>query len=354
MNSFTLSLDETHPNIWRKEMSDYRSHKYRSLFWPLVLIGVGVVWLLVNLNVLSVASLNLLVNLWPLLLVGVGLDLIFGRRSPVVGAVIGVVMVAAVVALLLLAPSLNLPSVSATTQSRQLTVPLNQTESANMDLSLSAYSTSIYALPASSPNLFDATVFYNGNIDFSAQGSNGVMNIRLSPSGQFGWWFFQGLSGINQQWKIGLNPSALLTLNINAASGSSDIDLSGLKLSSLTMDAASGSINLRLPVSVQPYSVDYQGASGSADISLPANTSLTIHLHGASGSLSLNLPESTAVRIEVQDSGSGSINIPGSLNRTSGSGRDKTGAWESQGFASADQKLTIIVEDAGSGSININ
>jgi hypothetical protein len=333
-------------------MSDYHPNRYRSLFWPLILIGVGVVWLLVNLGLLATTSLNLLFNLWPLLLVGVGLDLIFGRRRPVVGALIGVLLVVAVVALLLLAPSLNLAA--PTTQTRQLTVPMDQNQSAQVDLTLSAYPTNIYALPASSSNLFDATVQFNGNIDFSAQGSNGVMNIRLSPSGPFGWWFFQGLSGINQQWKIGLNPGSLLTLNVNAASGSSDIDLSGLKLSSLTYDAASGSTNLRLPVSVQPYSVDYEGASGSADISLPANTSLTIHLHAASGSLNLNLPESAAVRIEVRDSGSGSINVPGNLNRLNGSGRDKTGTWESQGFATAEQKLTILVEDAGSGSINID
>ena len=180
------------------------------------------------------------------------------------------------------------------------------------------------------------------------------MNIRLNHSGLFGGWFIPNFSGGDLQWKIGLSPKVPLTLSINAASGSSDIDLSGLQLTSLNMDAASGSTNLRLPVSSQPYSVDYQGASGSADISLPANTSLTLRLHGASGSLNLNLPESAAVHIEVQGSGSGSINVPGGLNRLSGSGRDKTGVWESQGFAQAELKITIIVSDAASGSININ
>ena len=334
-------------------MSDFRSARYRSLFWPLVLIGVGVVWLLVNLGVLSATSLGLLLNLWPLLLVGIGLDLIFGRRSPMVGALIGFLMVAAVVALLLLAPSLNLASATVP-QTRQLTVALQDTTSANVELNLSSYSNSIYALPDSSPNLLDGVVHYTGTIDFSAQGSGGVMDVRLSHSGMFGWWFSPNLSGNDTQWKIGLSPKVPLTLHINPASGSSDIDLSGLKLASLSVDAASGSTNLRLPVSSQPYTVDYQGASGSADISLPANTSLTMHLHGASGSLNVNLPASAAVHIDIRDSGSGSINVPGSLNRLNGSGRDKTGTWESQGFATAEMKVTIIVDDAGSGSINID
>ena len=331
-------------------MSDNHPRRYRSLFWPLVLIGVGVVWLLVNLGVLSVNNLNLLLNLWPLLLVGIGLDLIFGRRSPVVGAVIGVLLVAAVVALLILAPTLNIAGPSL--QTRQITEPLGNTETANVDLDLSSYSTNIYALSASSTNLFEAEIHYVGNLDYSAQGSNGAMNIHLSHSGAFDWWFFPNFSGINTQWKIGLSPKAQLNLNINAASGSSDIDLTGLNLAKLSIDAASGSTNLRLPTSAQSYTVDYQGASGSADISLPAETTLTLTLHGASGSLSVSLPATTAIQIQVNDSGSGSISVPGSLTRISGSG--KTGTWQSANYATAETKVTIIVQDAGSGSISFN
>ncbi len=48
-------------------------------------IGVGVVWLLGNLGVLTTSSLVVLVRLWPLLLILIGLDLLFGRWSSAVG-----------------------------------------------------------------------------------------------------------------------------------------------------------------------------------------------------------------------------------------------------------------------------
>jgi len=45
---------------------------YRSLFWPIVLIGIGVVWLLGNLGILTGANLVVLFRLWPLVLIVVG------------------------------------------------------------------------------------------------------------------------------------------------------------------------------------------------------------------------------------------------------------------------------------------
>jgi len=54
--------------------------KRTSLFWPVVLIGAGVILLLRNLGVLQNFDLQTLLRLWPLILVVIGLDLIFGRR----------------------------------------------------------------------------------------------------------------------------------------------------------------------------------------------------------------------------------------------------------------------------------
>src|SRR5947209_109275 len=54
--------------------------RYRSFFWPAVLILVGVVALLVNTGQISLDRLVLLTDLWPLILIVVGIELIV-RRS---------------------------------------------------------------------------------------------------------------------------------------------------------------------------------------------------------------------------------------------------------------------------------
>src|SRR5512135_1481317 len=159
-------------------MSDSRPRGYRSLFWPIILIGVGVVWLLGNLNLLPANSLYWLGNLWPLLLIGIGADLIFARRLPALGALIGVVLVAIVLLVLFLGPSVGLPQPSAP-EYKTFTVPGGGLTSATVRLDLSSYSTTINPLPASSTDFFNAQVYDRGNVTFSSHADNGVANVSL-------------------------------------------------------------------------------------------------------------------------------------------------------------------------------
>src|SRR5476651_1918381 len=52
---------------------------YRSYFWPVVLIVIGIFALLVELNVISADRLYRLADLWPLILIVIGLELIARR-----------------------------------------------------------------------------------------------------------------------------------------------------------------------------------------------------------------------------------------------------------------------------------
>lgn len=85
--------------------------RYRSIFWPLVLIAVGVLWLLGNFGVIATSNLFALLRLWPLLLIAIGLDILLGRRWPLVSALIALVTVGVAVAAVIYAPQLGLASV---------------------------------------------------------------------------------------------------------------------------------------------------------------------------------------------------------------------------------------------------
>ena len=63
------------------------------LFWPIILIGAGIIFLLSNLGVITGNPWPILWNLWPVLLIVIGLDILFGRRSMLgglIGAALGV------------------------------------------------------------------------------------------------------------------------------------------------------------------------------------------------------------------------------------------------------------------------
>ncbi len=54
----------------------------RGLLLPLILIVIGAVALLANLNVLSADALARLADLWPLILVVIGLQFVYNRAFP--------------------------------------------------------------------------------------------------------------------------------------------------------------------------------------------------------------------------------------------------------------------------------
>ena len=82
--------------------------EYRSLFWPIVLIAAGVVWLLNNMGVISNEQISVLGRIWPVFLIAIGLDVLIGRQSLALSALIAVGTVLVIVALMLVGPSMGL------------------------------------------------------------------------------------------------------------------------------------------------------------------------------------------------------------------------------------------------------
>lgn len=320
--------------------------RYRSLFWPIILIGVGLVWFLSNIGAIPNFNPLALINLWPLVLIALGLDLLIGRKSPLIGLLIGLGTLAAAVAILLAAPNLG-GSTQAITE--QFTEPLAGVTSAVIEINSTSEPLNIHSLSDSS-NLFEGTITHTGSVEFQTSGSS-EKHIKLSQNGP-NFQFFFGLPTANLRWDVGLNPGVPLQLNVDSASGSVQMHLADLQLSGLKVEGASGSLTIELPVSTKPYTVDYNGGSGSLDLTIPSGADVTVTLDGGSGSLNLDLPANAALRVEVQDKGSGSVNMPGGMQRTGGS--KDTGSWETSGYASAAHKITIIAADLGSGSLNIH
>ena len=56
-------------------------YKREGLVGAIFIIGLGVVFLLANFGLLAVDVWTLLLSLWPVLLVAIGIDLVIGRRS---------------------------------------------------------------------------------------------------------------------------------------------------------------------------------------------------------------------------------------------------------------------------------
>ena len=83
------------------------NHPQRSLFWPLVLIATGVIWLLVSMNVIPAANLWALTYIWPYVLIVLGLGLILRSYLPAAGWIVSALIVIGAVAAIIYAPQLG-------------------------------------------------------------------------------------------------------------------------------------------------------------------------------------------------------------------------------------------------------
>jgi hypothetical protein len=80
------------------------------LFWPVLMIGLGLAAAISHLGGMSGFAFGSLFNLWPLLLIALGIGLIFRNRSPWVGLILGTLIVAGIFVVVFAGARLGLAS----------------------------------------------------------------------------------------------------------------------------------------------------------------------------------------------------------------------------------------------------
>ena len=136
--------------------------RYRSYFWPAVLILIGIFALLVNSGAISTDRLNLLFDLWPVILIVIGLELLARRAIPGqngdVAAVLIVLLAAGgAVAYVALAPN---PTTSGKLDSH---AALGNLDRAALELDAGAATITVTGTSSLEGDLYHATITYSGS-----------------------------------------------------------------------------------------------------------------------------------------------------------------------------------------------
>jgi hypothetical protein len=80
---------------------------HRSFFFPMLLIGAGVLWLLISLGYIPSSNLWALAHVWPILLIGAGLGLILRQYWSEAGILVSTLVVLAAVLAVVYAPQIG-------------------------------------------------------------------------------------------------------------------------------------------------------------------------------------------------------------------------------------------------------
>ncbi len=334
-------------------MSNQTKKNYaHSLFWPIMLIGAGAIWLLYNLNMIPDENLWMLVRLWPVLIILAGINILFSRRLAILGAVLGLLVMAGAAYILLYGDELDFVSSPEPTV-ETFSVEMGNTTSSDINLDLSFPEASLHAL-SDNGELFLAVIGHFGDVNFTVSGEE-EKTINLK---QIGWesgyqWLQSKLEGEVMAWDIALSPSIPLALAIDGSIGKSELDLSDLRLSDFEYDGGTGASTIILPESREGYETRIESGTGMVTVVLPEDSNLTIRVDSGTGQIIFDAPEGVDLKVEVQSGGTGDLLSPLWLIKTSGAMDVDEGIYQTDGFEDAQYKITIIIEDIGTGSIVI-
>lgn len=237
----------------------------RGLAGPVILIGLGIVFLLNNLGVMDWSVWEAIFRLWPVLLVAAGLEILVGRRS-VLGSLLAVALT-----LVVLAGALWLFEAGIGTgqggDAEEIVQALDGATQAEVTIAPAVGTLRVEALPESA-NLVEGVVRLGSGErlgrEFAVEDEMATFTLR--SVGNFV--PFVGRWGDEWVWDLGLSPDVALELDVSLGAGQSDIDLTGLTVSNLDVSMGVGQITVVLPDEGR-FEAEIENAVGNTVVVIP-------------------------------------------------------------------------------------
>jgi len=266
----------------------WRRHR-RGVFWPLVLIAVGLIFLLGNYGLIQPVSFISLLALWPVLLILLGIDVAFARRWPVETLAAEVIIIG--LALLLAATQPNALSLTAfnfggpngcADPRAAVSVPRRSLQSYALTLSGGA---ARYRLIGGATDAVEASAG-SDELCLSVRDSGGTRaDVRLSQGG--------GRIGGPNDIAVRLATDLPVSLQVNGGAGDFDIDLHDVKVTDLRLNIGASNTTLVLPHPSGDVAVRIDGGASNLVLEIPADVEARISVTGGLVSSNTTNPRAT-------------------------------------------------------------
>lgn len=318
---------------------------HKSMGFAALLITVGVIWLLRNLNLISTDGVNVALSLWPLILIAIGADLLLRKEYPHTSIVVTISIAVLVVLAALLAPRLGIGVLP--TNTNTYTEALGEAQSAIINLYPSVGRVDIHAFETGDI-LFKATATTIGDVFFNVDGAHQrTIDFGQKEVSTTGWY------GPDRElaWDIALTPNIPLNMTINTGVGGATLDFSKLNLTTLQLTAGVGNVDLILPPQENSYQVTVTRGVGDLDVHIHKNADMDVTISDGIGDVVIELPDDAAVRVMIT-SGFGETHFPSWLERLDAGTGDNEQIWQSSHFETAARQITLNI-DKGLGNLVI-
>jgi hypothetical protein len=286
-------------------------YRREGLFGPVFLVSLGTIILMINIGYLSWDIWGLAFRFWPALIILAGVSIILHRYLVTWwGALITLLIVLAVVAGIFWyagrQPVLGQPLPTA-----EVNQPLGAATQASLTISPAVGNIHIHALPSGSAALISGTAQTVSDEQIDQQNLSQA-NTAIYTIHSQGIWRTASF-GENRQvtWDLGITPKVPVDLTYEMGAGQTTIDLTGLTISHLKVDAAVGTLTLTLPEN-GAFDGDINGAIGQMVIYVPPQLAVQIHANGGLNSMDVP-PQFTRNGNEIQSPAQSGENTIASL-----------------------------------------
>ena len=299
----------------------------RGVFWPLLLIALGLIFLLQNFGFITGVSWLAVASLWPLLLVLIGLDIAFARRWPLPTLVVEVAVIAAGLALVAYSPNLS-PGIFVFGDGGgpgDTDVTVARGDATQLMLTVNGGATRSYHVSGGATALVEA---HSTSPDLRVRSSGStraaVRVDQVSPDG-----FLHPASVGDIQIRVANDVPTSVVINVGA--GDFDVDLSDVRVTDARVNVGASSMRFVLP---KP--------TGNVDI----------RMNGGASNISIVVPEGVEARIST----TGGLLSLRSDNPRLGNGSTDRGVFaggtsvETSGYSAAHDRVTLTIS-AGASSI---
>jgi len=216
----------------------------RRIFWGLILVLAGVLFLL---NTMGVLSFNVWGVIWPLFLILLGAQFMFGRYF-------------------------NRQAL----ESEQVSIPLEGTTQARISLNHGAGQVRVTA--GADPNTLMSGTFSGGvSQDISRDGNRSRLTLN-APTDMV--WMFPFGSNRGFEWDLRLNENVAIDLEIKTGASETILDLSRLKVERLNVGTGASSTRITLPEAAGFTRAEIGSGAASVDVRVPQGVAARIRVKG--------------------------------------------------------------------------
>jgi hypothetical protein len=258
------------------------------LFWGLLLIPLGAIPLLVRAGVLDADRLADASRFWPLIIVGLGLLVLLSRtRWAVIGTTVIALTVGSIGGAALASGNVWLGAIGACgstgSDAQQLDQTGTFTSAAAIRLDLSCGSVNLRATDDHDWSFHTA---YRGPAP-SIDAADNHLDIR-TPAG----------SGRRQDWTLAVPSDAIESIDLTANAGASTVDVGSARLDDVNVTVNAGDLRV-LGANADIRNLDVTMNAGRARIAVGPSTTGTISVNA--GAVDLCVPADAGLRLDVED-----------------------------------------------------